>query len=144
VFVSAQWNGPWSEDNGVFTFTTNNLPSGASATATILVNAPTEGVFTSAANVGSGVLDLVSANNSANTTLTVTENPSMPTLQITPSANNVILSWSTNAVNFVVQSKTNLSDSAWINATNSPTKVGSRWMVTNSVSGPGNLYRLRK
>jgi hypothetical protein len=66
-------------------------------------------------------------------------------LAILPSGTDVMLTWSTNAVGFTLQSTTNLaSPSAW--ATNSPASViiGGQNMVTNPISGSQQFYRLVK
>jgi len=64
-------------------------------------------------------------------------------LTIIPSSENVILTWSTNAVGFTLQSTTNLDSPAdW--RTNSPAPFLSNGQntVTNPIWGPRQFYRL--
>ena len=83
------------------------------------------------------------SNNSASATFTVNDNPTLPLLKITRSASNVVLSWSTNAQSFFLQSKADLSPgSVWTDVTNTPARVGNQWMVTNSISAAAKFYRL--
>jgi hypothetical protein len=73
-----------------------------------------------------------------------------PTLAITPSGANVILTWPTNVAGFdysgfTVQSTTNLADSnSWTTLTNLPVTVGSQSQVTDAISGPAKFYRLKR
>jgi hypothetical protein len=105
----------------------------------------TDGVFTSAANVASSISDPSVINNSANINVTVNDNPAVPILKITRTASNVVLSWSTNAQSFVLQSAASLATEAlWTDVTNNPVRVGNQWYVTNSVSGTVRFYRLHQ
>jgi hypothetical protein len=64
-------------------------------------------------------------------------------LTIIPSSANVVVTWSTNAVGFTLQSTTNLtSPAAW--STNSPAPFVSNGQntVTNPISGSQQFYRL--
>jgi hypothetical protein len=62
-----------------------------------------------------------------------------------PSGNGLILSWSTNAVGFSLESTTNLAPPViWIDFTNPASVVGAEFAVTNAFSGPAQFYRLRK
>ncbi len=78
--------------------------------------------------------------------LSVTLNVSLsfaPRLTIIPSGTNVIITWSTNAVGFMLQSSTNLvSPAVW--STNSPAPVVAEGQntVTNPISGAQQFYRL--
>jgi len=143
--VSAQWNGSWSQANGLLTFNTATLASGASSTAIVVVRPTIDGVFGSSVGVSSGVADLVPGNNTANSSVTVTDNPAMPLLKISRSSTNVVLSWSTNAQSFVLQFAPDLSPGAqWTDMTNTPVRVGNQWTVTDSVLGDGRFYRLHR
>ncbi len=142
--VSAQWNGSWSQANGMLTFNTAALASGASATAIVVVRPGLDGVFISSAGVTSGVADLVSANNTANSSVTVNDNPGVPLLKISRSGTNVVLSWSTNAQSFVLQFASGMSvESQWTDMTNTPVRVGNQWVVTD-VLGSARFYRLHQ
>jgi hypothetical protein len=65
-------------------------------------------------------------------------------LTITPSGANVILTWPTNAVGFILQSTTNLvSPVDW--STNSPVPViAGQNTVTNSITGAQKFFRLSR
>jgi hypothetical protein len=71
--------------------------------------------------------------------------PLLPYLDARPSANELILSWSTNAVGFTLQSTFNLNPPvAWVDVTHAPAVLGAQWTVTNTFSGSAQFYRLRK
>jgi alpha-tubulin suppressor-like RCC1 family protein len=71
--------------------------------------------------------------------------PLRPSLNARPSGNQLILSWSTNAVGFTLQSTLQLTPPAtWIDVTNAPALLGAQWTVTNTFSGGAQFYRLRK
>jgi hypothetical protein len=67
-----------------------------------------------------------------------------PLLNITRSANNVVLSWSASDTGYTLEAKTNLNASGgWSNVSPAPVIVGAQYIVTNS-TGPGKkFYRLR-
>jgi len=60
-----------------------------------------------------------------------------PTLQIAVSGTKITLSWDASAAGFTLESKSNLSDSAW-------TTVGTANPTTVTIDGSSKLYRLRK
>jgi uncharacterized repeat protein (TIGR01451 family) len=142
--ISVQWNqGAWSVNEDQVILNGGAFASGASATATIIAQSHFDGTFSNRATV-SCTTDFVSSNNTANAVVTVTENPTTPILRITRSSANVILSWSTNAANFFLQSKADFTtNTAWVDVTNTPVQVGNRWQVTNSISASPKFYRLR-
>lgn len=60
------------------------------------------------------------------------------------SGNQFILSWSTNAVGFKLQSTIDFNPFyQWIDSTN-PVVVGGQFTVTNTISGSGQFFRLKK
>jgi uncharacterized repeat protein (TIGR03803 family) len=66
-----------------------------------------------------------------------------PQLTIVRSGANVVLTWPTNAVGFILQSTTNLAPpAAWNTNLPAPTVVHGQNTVTNPISGPRKLYRL--
>lgn len=66
-----------------------------------------------------------------------------PTLAIAASAQNVILTWPTNAVGFQLQSSTNLGPAAvWATNSNPPVVTGGLNTVTNQRTGVQRFYRL--
>lgn len=68
-----------------------------------------------------------------------------PSLNTRLSGNELILSWSTNAVGFTLQSTLHLTPPrTWVDSTNPPTVIGSQFTVTNAISRSAQFYRLRK
>jgi len=66
-----------------------------------------------------------------------------PELAIVQSGTNIILTWSTNATGFSLQSATNLvSPAAWSSVSPLPVVVNSRFTVTNRISDTQQFYRL--
>jgi uncharacterized repeat protein (TIGR03803 family) len=69
----------------------------------------------------------------------------MPTLAITRSGTNIILSWPQDFAEFALQSSTNLlSPGGWSAVSPSPDIVNGQNTVTNSASGISRFYRLKK
>ena len=71
--------------------------------------------------------------------------PLLPSLNARPNGNELILSWSTNAAAFTLQSTLNLTPPVtWMDSTKSPALIGAQFTVTNTLTGSGQFYRLRK
>jgi hypothetical protein len=71
--------------------------------------------------------------------------PLLPSLNARPNGNELILSWPTNAVGFTLQSTPDLTPPVtWLDSTNVPAVIGAHFTLTNTPSGGGRLYRLRK
>jgi uncharacterized repeat protein (TIGR01451 family) len=135
--------GSSSISNGVIIWSLGSLNAGSVATATIVAGTVVDGSFTSIASVSASQADLSPGNNSALASVLVNDNPNQPQLKIALSAPNVILSWSTNANGFVLQTRSNLSSSSvWATVTNIPVSIGGRYYVTNSISDGQRFYRL--
>jgi len=67
-----------------------------------------------------------------------------PKLTITPSGNNVILTWPANAGGFTLQSTTNLVSPVIWNANSTvPAVIGGQNVVTNLLTGPQMFFRLQ-
>ena len=66
-----------------------------------------------------------------------------PELFITPSGTNVILSWALAAPNYTLQSCTNLSGTNWIAVPGTPGTNNGNYVVTNSILGSADFYRLK-
>lgn len=62
-----------------------------------------------------------------------------PSLSITRSGNNVVITWPTASGNFRLESKTSLTDPTWTNVSQTPTINGSNNQVTLPASS-GNLF----
>jgi alpha-tubulin suppressor-like RCC1 family protein len=61
------------------------------------------------------------------------------------SGNELILSWPTTAVGFKLQSALDVAPPVtWSDTTNVPVIIGSQFTVTNTTSGSGKFYRLKK
>jgi len=66
-----------------------------------------------------------------------------PLLTLIPYGANVILTWTTNAVWFTLQSTTNLASLAvWTTNSPAPAVIGGQHVIINSLSGPQRFYRL--
>jgi beta-glucanase (GH16 family) len=66
-----------------------------------------------------------------------------PPLTITPSGTNVILSWATNTASFTLEFATNLASPAdWNTNSAIPIIIGGQNVVTNSISGSQQFFRL--
>ena len=68
-------------------------------------------------------------------------------LTIAPSGvlpSGIILTWSTNAVGFTLQSTTNLfSPAAWVTNSPAPVEIGGQNVIINPIAGPQQFYRLK-
>ena len=60
------------------------------------------------------------------------------------SANALRLLWPTNAINFSLQSNTNLSGTNWLATPPPPTIIGANNVVTNTITTSQKFFRLRK
>ena len=68
-----------------------------------------------------------------------------PQLIITPSSENVVLTWPTNAAGFNLQSTMNLGPEAiWTTNCLDPAVVNGQYTVTNPISGSQQFYRLSR
>lgn len=69
----------------------------------------------------------------------------LPVLGISATATSVIISWSTNAVGFVLESATNLGPAAvWSQVLIAPIVSGTNNIVTDSISGNAKFYQLKQ
>jgi uncharacterized repeat protein (TIGR01451 family) len=95
-------------------------------------------------NVSSSTADL-NANNTSSATVIVTPNPDAPLLKIVRNGTTAVLSWSTNAVGYTLQSRTNFSSaSVWVSITNGLRQSGGLFFITNPVTAGTSFYRLSK
>jgi hypothetical protein len=75
----------------------------------------------------------------------LTVNAVTPTLHATPGANQLVLSWPTNAAGFTLQSTANLTPPVmWVDSSKPPVVIGAQFMITNPISGNAQFYRLRR
>jgi len=69
----------------------------------------------------------------------------LPALQVSRIPSQVVLSWPTNYLGFILQTATNLNfPTTWLSATNTPAIVNGQFTVTNSISDSSQFYRLKK
>jgi uncharacterized repeat protein (TIGR03803 family) len=67
----------------------------------------------------------------------------LPELSISLAGTNVVLSWPTNAVGFMLETSSTMgSKAAWGTVGSVPVEVGNQWVVTNSVSGGNQFFQL--
>jgi len=148
AFVSAtNSQGACSQSSGVVTCNLGSLATNATATVGITVRPNNAGTITNTASVTSAASDPASANNSASVITTVNAAAGgIPSLNIVLAGTNAILSWTTNALGFNLQSRPSLStDSAWTDVTtNPPATVGNQFTVTNALTATNRFYRLLK
>jgi uncharacterized repeat protein (TIGR03803 family) len=65
-----------------------------------------------------------------------------PQLGIARAGSNVLVTWSTNATGFVLQSTANLVPAIWTNIATNPPVVNGQYTFTNAISGARKFYRL--
>jgi hypothetical protein len=63
-------------------------------------------------------------------------------LQVVPDGVVLLLKWPTSAVGFTLQSTADLT--VWTDWSGLPAVIGSQFIVTNSIAGPGQFYRLKR
>ena len=65
-----------------------------------------------------------------------------PTLTLTLSAPNVVVTWPSTFTGYTLQSATNLASPSWSTVSPSPSVVGGLFTVTDATSGTARFYRL--
>ena len=134
----------YTQTNGVLTCNLDSLTNSGSIDLALVFYADVEGTFTNNASVAAGTPDL-NSNNTSSLSVTVVPSPNAPLLKVIYSGSNVILFWSTNAVGYSLQSRTNFSSaSPWGAVTNVPQPDGSQTFVTNDTTAGTSFYRLIK
>jgi hypothetical protein len=66
----------------------------------------------------------------------------LPSLAIEHAANDVVIKWPTNLINFTLQSSTNIAAPLWSNVSPAPVVEDGQNIVTNQVTGDNHFYRL--
>jgi hypothetical protein len=129
------------EDGAIFTslnsgmsWTSNSVPSGFWAS----VASSADGNKVVAATKPPGVM------GAANGIYTSYSTP-VPSLSITPSDSNVLLSWILPSTNFVLQQNFDLTTKNWMDVTNPPVRnlTNLQNQVTLPPSGNSSFYRLK-
>jgi hypothetical protein len=134
--VGASGNAPFSYQ---WWFNATNALTRATNLSLTITNAQS----TNAGNYSVAVADSFGSVTSAVTTLTVSAGPP-PTLGITASGTNAIISWlSSTDPGFVLQSTTNLASPTWSSA-GTPATIGNQNIVTNALNWNAQFYRLKK
>ncbi len=83
------------------------------------------------------------ADNFEISSVSILSAPPGPTLNARLSNTNVVVSWTTNATNFVLASSPSLTNAVWNTNLAAPAVVGNQNVVTNPISGPQQFYRLQ-
>jgi uncharacterized repeat protein (TIGR03803 family) len=122
-----------------------NLHSFTSTSGSVSTNS--DGAGPSAALVFSGETLYGTSQNGGSsgkgTVFRLSLGVSQPQLTIIRFQTNLVLTWPTNAVGFIVQSATNfVAPVTWTNVSSSPVIVNGRNTLTNTISGPQHFYRL--
>ncbi len=65
-------------------------------------------------------------------------------LQIARSANQVVVSWSSAATGFVLETSSVLPANSWTRITNGPVLSGETWSLTTNTTAPAAFFRLHK
>lgn len=65
-----------------------------------------------------------------------------PSLEITSSGNNIVISWPADATGFELKTTTSLTSPSWSSIPGTPQLVGDRMVVTLPISGNSGFYRL--
>jgi len=67
-----------------------------------------------------------------------------PKLELLRAGHQVVVSWRTNHTGFQLQSSSALASGNWLECTNTPGVSGAQFLVTNSLSGGAQFFRLKK
>jgi len=139
LIVANEGNSPtWGH---TLTLLTNNGSGGFGSNATLNVGNGPNCVIAADVN-GDGHPDLISANYGTNTITVLTRViPVTPSLTVTPtSATHVSLSWTSQAVGFVLQTNTDLATTNWGRATSTVSTNGSNESTTLTMPSAGKLF----
>jgi hypothetical protein len=92
---------------------------------------------------GDGLVDLATTDGEGNA-VSVRLNQSTALLRIESLSSQIKLSWP-NWTGYLLENTTNLPDiNSWLTVTNTPALVGNQKVLTNSITGGCQFYRLRK
>jgi len=89
----------------------------------------------------SGIDD--TADNFEISSMSILPAPPGPSLTAQLSGTNVVVSWTTNAPNFMLASSPSLTNSAWNTNLPAPTVINDQNVVTNPITGSQQYYRLQ-
>jgi hypothetical protein len=74
--------------------------------------------------------------------LTIQDPVGRPSLSVSQSGTNALVSWGTNHVGWTLQSTLALNPAAWSTVTPSPSTVGTNFVSTNSLANTAKFFRL--
>lgn len=142
--------GDWQSDSLAAAFNGTNVLSlpGSQIEANVLFSSGQIDVSASAGQTNEFFIGII-GGTSTNAQLMV-ENlefsvSSPPLLQVQASGNNCVLSWPLSAAGFTLQCTTNLADSnTWTTLTNVPAIVNLQNVISNSITGGSEFYRLKQ
>jgi hypothetical protein len=110
----------------------------------MVINA-TDSVFWTGAFGGKINFGSKTITNTGSLSVFLTRYDEVPELRISRGPNQIIASWATNFVGFILQTSTNVSaPENWLNDSNVPALVNGRFEVTNALSESSKFYRLKK
>lgn len=138
--ISATAGSDFTLTNGILTF--NNGVTSRIFTVPLIDDLANEVNETIALSLGTPTGTTLGLANAA--TLTIQDNDLPPMLGIEPLANQILLSWPTQAASFSLESAPLISGATWTSMTNLPAVVGNQFVVTNSVGTSNQFYRLRR
>jgi uncharacterized repeat protein (TIGR01451 family) len=140
VVSASSSQGTNSNSSGLITFSLGNLNSGATASATLVVQPKFAGTITNSASIVSAVNDPLKGNNSASVKTVVQWVP----LTVATSAGSLTFSWPAQAAGYVLQSTTSLTPPVvWTPVTSPAPQVINGQNTVTITPGSGLLfYRL--
>jgi hypothetical protein len=96
-------------------------------------------------DVPAGLTNVTAIAAGLDHTVAIVAYPPVLTLEARAMGDELILSWSTNAVGFTLQSTPDLTPPVtWIDSPAAPSVIGGQFKVTNVFSGNAQFYRLKK
>jgi uncharacterized repeat protein (TIGR01451 family) len=131
--------GTWSKVQGTLTWNVGSLPSGATASMTLVSRPTVLGTLSSTATVSANQIDPNPANNSINMVTTV---GGVPVLTVTRVGNNLRLSWPASS-GFKLQANDTLNPANWVDVGTAPQVDNGQNVLTVGVPGSARFYRLR-
>ena len=132
--------GTWSKVQNTLTWVVGTLPTGGSATLTLVTRPPDLGTYSSSASVAANQADPNLANNTVVHTATAINTP---VLTFVRANNTLTLLWPANS-GYKLQSATSLVPANWSDVTQAPQVNGNGQNLLNvGVAGAASFYRLR-
>jgi hypothetical protein len=130
---------PSATNAGAVTWNLGTLTSSAGTSIAFTLVPSVTGTLTNTASAACSTTEVNLANNSIAAVTVVTK----PSLKISRSAGNFLLSWTTNAVGYTLQTCPTLATNGlWAPVTNVVWVVGNQYVVTNPPIGLTRFYRL--